>query len=178
MIETERLVLRRWSEADREPFVAMVTDPAVGNWLGGARTPEQAFADFDRMLAFWNAWGHGWLAVVPKGDGEVIGRVVCRRVPPEWKHPMKSVVEVGWALAREAWGYGYASEAAAAVLEWGFPTLGVSQIYAWTAATNLRSQAVMRRIGMTRAPEHDFEHPDLALDDPLRSHVVYVAARQ
>jgi len=178
MIETERLTLRPWIDADLEPFVAIVTDPAVGEWLGGARTLEQALTDFDRMRAFWNEHGHGWLAIARKDDGAVIGRVVCRRVPPEWKHPMNSVAEVGWALAHDAWGRGYASEAAAAMLDWGFPALQVPEIYAWTAATNLRSRAVMKRIGMSRAPEHDFEHPDLPPGDPLRAHVVYVIGRQ
>jgi ribosomal-protein-alanine N-acetyltransferase len=80
-------------------------------------------------------------------------------------------------LARLAWGYGYATEAAAAMLRWGFETLDASEIYAWTAATNRRSQSVMQRLGMTRAPEKDFEHPNLAADDPLRAHIVYVAQR-
>jgi RimJ/RimL family protein N-acetyltransferase len=177
VIETERLVLRRWIDADREPFIAIVTDPAVGEWLGGARTQEQALSDFDRMQSFWEEHGCGWLALVRASDGAVIGRVACRRVLPEWKHPMGSVVEVGWALAADAWGHGYASEGAAAMLDWGFRNLAVPEIYAWTAATNLRSQAVMKRIGMTPAPQFDFEHPDLAESDPLRAHVVYIARR-
>jgi RimJ/RimL family protein N-acetyltransferase len=178
MIETERLTLRPWTEADREPFVAIMTDPAVGDWLGGARSREQALGDFDRMIAFWAERGYGQLAVVRKADAELVGRVGCRRQPVEWKHPMVGKVEIGWLLAREAWGNGYATEAAAGVLPWGFETLDVPVIYSWTARKNARSEAVMQRIGMARAPEYDFDHPDLALDDPLRPHVVYAIARQ
>jgi RimJ/RimL family protein N-acetyltransferase len=177
MIETERLLLRSWREADREAFVGMVTDPEVGVWLGGARTREQALADFDRMRAFWSEHGYGQLAAVRKADERLVGRVGVRRQPPEWKHPMMGEVEIGWMLARGAWGHGYATEAAAAVLPWGFKTLATPTIYSWTAATNHRSEAIMRRIGMTRAANRDFVHPDLAESDPLRPHIVYVVER-
>jgi RimJ/RimL family protein N-acetyltransferase len=177
MIETERLLLRAWTEADRDAFVAIVRDPEVGEWLGGARSPAQADADFDRMRTFWTEHGYGQLACVRKADGALVGRVGVRRQPPEWKHPMIGEVEIGWMLARAAWGHGYATEAASAILPWGFETLATPTIYSWTAATNHRSEAIMRRIGMTRAPDRDFVHPDLAVDDPLRPHVVYVARR-
>jgi RimJ/RimL family protein N-acetyltransferase len=177
VIETARLTLRPWIDADLEQFVALVTDPAVGEWLGGARSREQALGDFDGMRAFWNVHGNGWLAAVRKDDCAVIGRVACRRLPAEWRHPMGRVVELGWALLPATWGRGYASEAAAAMLNWGFGALATPTIYAWTAAGNVRSQAVMRRIGMARAPGCDFDHPDLAADDPLRHHVVYLARR-
>ncbi len=177
MIETERLILRSWRDGDRDAFVAMVCDPEVGAWLGGARTNAQALDDFVRTRAFWDTHGSGWLAISRKPDGAVVGRVVCRRQPPEWKHPMADEVEIGWGLARDAWGHGYATEAAAAMMPWGFETLATPTIYSWTSAPNHRSEAIMRRIGMIRAPERDFVHPDLAEDDPLRSHVVYVAKR-
>ena len=98
VIETARLILRPWIDADLEQFVALVTDPAVGEWLGGARSREQALGDFDGMRAFWNVHGNGWLAAVRKDDCAVIGRVACRRLPAEWRHPMGRVVELGWAL--------------------------------------------------------------------------------
>jgi RimJ/RimL family protein N-acetyltransferase len=177
MIETERLLLRPWRDADRDAFIAIVCDPEVGAWLGGARTPDQAGGDFDRMRAFWSEHGYGQLACEHKAGGALVGRVGVRRQPPEWKHPMVGEVEVGWMLARDAWGHGYATEAAAAVLPWGFETLDTPTIYSWTATTNHRSEAIMRRLGMTRAPDRDFVHPDLADDDPLRAHVVYVLKR-
>jgi len=176
MIETPRLILRPWSEADREAFVHIVSDPEVGEWLGGARTRDQAIADFDRMRAFWDAHGHGQFAIERKADGVLVGRVGCRRQPPEWNHPMMGEVEIGWMLAREAWGNGYATEAAGAVLDWGFQALATPEI-SWTSTSNHRSEAIMRRIGMQRASERDFDHPDLAQGDRLRPHVVYVARR-
>jgi RimJ/RimL family protein N-acetyltransferase len=177
MIETERLTLRRWDEPDREAFVAIICDPEVGEWLGGARTREQALADFDRMGAFWETYGYGQIAVVRKADGAVVGRVGCRRQPVEWKHPLVGRVEVGWMLARDAWGFGYATEAAAAVLPWGFEIFTDREIFAWTATINHRSQAVMQRLGMTRTPEHDFDQPELPEGHPLRRHVVYLTRR-
>ncbi len=177
MIETERLVLRPWRDADREAFVAMIGHPEVGAWLGGARNRAQAEADFDRMRAFWTEHGYGQLAAVCKTDQALVGRVGVRRQPPEWKHPMMGEVEVGWMLAHDAWGHGYATEAAAAILPWGFETLDTPTIYSWTSTSNHRSEAIMRRIGMARAPERDFVHPELAADDPLRPHVVYLAKR-
>jgi RimJ/RimL family protein N-acetyltransferase len=177
MIETERLILRPWVEADRDAFVAIVTDREVGDWLGGARTRDQAAADFDRMRTFWQERGHGQLAVVRKADGDLVGRVGCRRQPIEWEHPMVGRVEIGWLLARDAWGFGYATEAAAAIIPWGFGAFEDDEIYAWTARSNVRSEAIMRRIGMERAEALDFEHPGLAPEHPLRSHVVYLARR-
>ncbi|MFI4975753.1 MAG: GNAT family N-acetyltransferase [Caulobacterales bacterium] len=174
MIETERLILRPWREGDREPFAAIIGDPLVGAWLGGVLSRDQAGAAFDRMLAFWSEHHHGQFAAERKIDGVLVGRVGVRRVPLGWNHPMGGEVEVGWLLARDAWGSGYATEAGAAVLSWGFEVLAVPEIYSWTARTNHRSEAVMQRIGMVRAPDHDFDHPDLAADDPLRPHVVYV----
>ncbi len=177
MIETERLVLRPWEEPDRAAFVAMLTDPEVGAWLGGARTCEEASDDFDRMQAFWSERGYGQLAVVRKADGAVIGRVGCRRQPVEWKHPMVGHVEIGWLLARNTWGFGYATEAATALLRWGFDIFDDPEIFAWTAAINQRSQAVMQRLSMRRTPEHDFDQPELAEDHPLRHHIVYAMGR-
>ena len=156
---------------------ALVVGAKVGDWLGGAWTRDQATADFDRMLAFWKERGHGQLAVVRKADGDLVGRVGCRRQPIEWEHPMVGRVEIGWLLARGAWGFGYATEAAAAIIPWGFGVFEDDEIYAWTARSNARSEAVMRRIGMERVAELDFEHPQLAADDPLRPHVVYVGRR-
>ncbi len=91
--------------------------------------------------------------------------------------PQAPAVEVGWRLARHAWGHGYASEAAGAVVKHGFARLGLDEIVAFTARANLRSQAVMERLGMVRDPSRDFDHPKLSADHPLRPHVVYAAHR-
>jgi len=175
VIETARLVLRPWREADRAAFAAIVADPEVAGWLGGARVQDPAY--FDSMLTFLDAYGRGPLAVVERVSGVPIGRVNLRRLPEDWNHPMVGETEIGWTLARTAWGHGYATEAARAMLAHGFADPRLAAIHSWTSETNLRSQGVMRRLGMVRAPERDFDHPDVALDDPLRRSVVYAIAR-
>ncbi|HEX3916944.1 MAG TPA: GNAT family N-acetyltransferase [Caulobacteraceae bacterium] len=173
MIQTERLLLRHWQEADRAAFAAIVADPEVAGPLGGARiqTPEY----FEAMRDFWRLHGNGSLAIV--ANGALVGRVGLRRMPPEWEHPMQGEIEVGWMLARPAWGKGYATEAARAMLAWGFETLDIPEIWSWTSVGNLRSQAVMGRLGLARAPDRDFDTPGAAADDPLRRSLVYVIAR-
>jgi RimJ/RimL family protein N-acetyltransferase len=173
VIETKRLILRPWRADDRDAFARIVADPEVAGWVGGDRVQGPDY--FDAMLAFRDGHGNGSQAITRKPDSAVIGRVGLRRMPLEWNHPMGGEIEVGWLLARDAWGHGYASEAGAAVLAWGFETLSVREIFSWTAEANRRSQAVMQRIGMVRDPSRDFDQPDVPEDDPLRRHVVYVA---
>ncbi len=174
-IETERLILRQWREADRAACLAMMAEPEVAYWLGGMNSAEHENTQFERRRDMIAADGFGMWAAERKTDGRVIGSIGVRRMPLVWKHPFAGEVELGWRLAREAWGAGYASEGAAAALAWGRANLDVPRIVAFTADSNARSQAVMRRIGMTRRPDLDFDHPDLAPDHPLRRHVVFVA---
>jgi ribosomal-protein-alanine N-acetyltransferase len=173
VIRTERLLLRPFEGQDRDAFATIAADPEVAGPLGGARI--QAPEYFDAMREFWARHGNGQLAIV--ADGALVGRVGLRRQPPEWEHPMQGEVEVGWMLARSAWGKGYATEAARAMLAWGFETLNLPQIWSWTAVGNLRSRAVMSRLGLARVPERDFDTPGAAADDPLRLSLVYVIGR-
>jgi RimJ/RimL family protein N-acetyltransferase len=173
VIRTERLLLRPWTEADRARFAAIVADPEVAGPLGGARI--QAPDYFDAMRAFWAEHGYGQIAIA--ADGVLVGRIGLRRVPAEWNHPMSGLFEVGWMLARPAWGRGYATEAAQAMLAWGFQVLDLPRVWSWTDAANLRSQAVMRRLGLTRAPEHDFAQPGAAPGDPPSRSLVYLLDR-
>ncbi len=175
MIETERLILRRWRESDREPYGAMSADPAVMDWLGGTRPRGESAAQIDHFEARIEQHEHGVLALERKADGEFLGfaALAVTDCPP----PVPQGVEVGWRLARHAWGFGYATEAARALLVHGFEHLGLDEIVSFTAATNLRSQAVMRRIGLERRPDLDFDHPAFAEGHPLRAHVVFAARR-
>jgi ribosomal-protein-alanine N-acetyltransferase len=93
--------------------------------------------------------------------------------PPPFEAHFTPCVEVGWRLARHAWGKGYATEAARASLDWGFGKLGLEQIVSFTVPANARSRAVMERLGMIRDPDGDFDHPEMAVDSPLRRHVLY-----
>lgn len=174
MIQTERLLLRPWREADRAPFAALNADPQVADWLGGPRDRSASDALIDRLNAQIEADKFGFWAAERKSDGVLVGMIGLRHHKDT---PPGPCVELGWRLAHHAWGQGYATEGGRAALYWGFAMLSVKGILAWTAATNIRSQAVMQRIGMQAIPELDFEHPNLPVGDPLCAHVVYGAVR-
>jgi RimJ/RimL family protein N-acetyltransferase len=175
VIETERLVLRPWREADRESYAAMMADPDVGAWLAGPFSRAESDARIDRSNAALEAHGYGRLAIERREDGRLIG--YCGLMPIHSDLPFEGGFEVGWGLAQEGWGQGYATEAARAVFADGFERLGLPEILAFTGATNRRSQAVMVRLGMRRMPDLDFDHPNLAVDHPLHRHIVFVAKR-
>ena len=174
MIETERLFLRAFRDEDRAPFAAINGDPRVGDWLGGVRDRAASDELVDRINAGIAQNGYDFWAAVRKSDGVLVGMIGLRT---ERDDPPAPCLEMGWRLAVTAQGQGYATEGAKAALNWGFATQPVDEILAWTAATNLASQAVMRRIGMTPDPTRDFDHPRLAADHPLRRHVVFAARR-
>ncbi|HWT50676.1 MAG TPA: GNAT family N-acetyltransferase [Caulobacter sp.] len=173
MIETGRLVLRPAVDADRDAIAELNAHPEVGAWLGGVRDRAASDAFVDLVQAHDAEHGHGFWVVERKADGRVIGMTGVWWVPPEMD--MGRVVEIGWRFHPGVWGQGYATEAAKAALAYGFDVLKLPEIIAFTARTNLASQAVMRRIGMTPDRTRDFMHPGLAEDDPLRAHVVFVA---
>ncbi|MEV5985307.1 GNAT family N-acetyltransferase [Streptomyces sp. NPDC052051] len=172
-LRTDRLVLRRWRDSDLEPWAAMNADPEVREHLGDPLTRAESDASVARYRAEFDRRGFGWWAVEVRADGGFIGFAGLDRVDDGMPF---TGVEIGWRLARSAWGHGYATEAARAVLAHGFDTLGLPEILAVTTVANLRSQAVMRRIGMTRNPDDDFD--DLtAPDGPLRPNVLYRITR-
>lgn len=174
-IETDRLILRPPEDRDREALAAINGDPRVGEWLAGPMTREQSDALVDRMNAHFAEHGFGFGAVERKADAAVIGMagllVMGRDLPPG------PAVEVGWRLSPDTWGQGYASEAGRAAVGWAFANLDLAEIIAITARTNLRSQAVMTRLGMVADPRRDFAHPRLADDHPLKEHVTFALKR-
>jgi RimJ/RimL family protein N-acetyltransferase len=172
-LRTDRLLLRPWRESDLAPWAAMNADPQVREHLGAVLTREQADASVAGFRADFDARGYGWWAVEVLADGEFVGFAGLDRVDDGLPF---TGVEVGWRLARPAWGHGYATEAGRAALAFGFETLGRSEILAVTTVGNLRSQAVMQRLGMTRDPADDFDDPD-APEGPLRRNVLYRIAR-
>jgi RimJ/RimL family protein N-acetyltransferase len=173
VIETSRLILRRWRASDLIPYAAMMADPEVTYWLGGGQGAAEAEAHIARMESGFEAGGFGIWAVECKADGAFVGSAGLADVREDI--PFAPAVEVGWRLARRAWGRGFASEAAAAALADGFSRVGLNEIVSFTAVSNRRSRAVMERLGMVRDAARDFDHPKLAADHPLRPHVVYVA---
>ncbi len=152
-IDTPRLHLRVWRDSDRAAFAAMNADPEVMRDLGGPLTSTQSDAKFDRYAAAFAPRGFGrWL--VETADGEFLGYTGVLLVGAD--HPLGEHFEIGWRLVRAAWGKGYASEAAKASLQDAFARAGMPEILSYTAPDNLRSQAVMARLGLVRDPARDF----------------------
>jgi RimJ/RimL family protein N-acetyltransferase len=152
----------------------MNADPEVREHLGEVMTREQSDASVRRFQEESAARGYGWWAVEVRESGRFVGFAGLDDVDEEMPF---TGVEIGWRLARSAWGHGYATEAALACLDFGFARLGLTEILALTTAGNLRSQAVMRRIGMTRDPAEDFDDPTVPIG-PLRAGVVYRISRE
>jgi RimJ/RimL family protein N-acetyltransferase len=176
MIETERLILRRYREEDREPFAELNGDPRVGDWLGGAIDRAASDAMLDRINAHIDEHGWGLWAAERKSDRRLIGFAGLATVKAG-ALPLGPAVEMGWRLIPDAWGSGFATEGARAALAWGLANIDIEEIIAFTAASNVKSQAVMTRIGMVADPARDFDHPRLTSDHPLLRHVVYAARR-
>jgi len=175
MIETERLILRRWREADVEPYVAMMADPQVADTLGGVLDRAQVGRSIARNEAAFEQQGIGRFAVERRGDGRFLGH--CGLMPIHESLPPAPGFEIGWALAKDAWGAGYASEAARAAIADAFARAELAEVIAYTTVGNLRSQAVMARVGLARTPARDFDHPLFEAGHPLCRHLMFVANR-
>jgi len=153
---TERLILRRWTDDDREPFAELNADPEVMRYFPQTMTQEQSDAMVDRIENGFEENGFGLWAV--EVNGQFAGFTGLNRTT--FETPMGPHVEIGWRFATWAWGQGYASEAARCVLETAFSKLGLTEVYSFTTETNHLSEKVMQRIGMTRRPDLDFDHPN------------------
>ena len=169
-LTTSRLTLRRWRVADREPFAAINADPQVMEHFPAPLSGEQSDELVERIEAGFEANGFGLWALEVRESGELIG--FTGLAVPGFEAHFTPAVEVGWRLARPAWGHGYATEAALAALEFGFGEAGLDEIVSFASAGNARSRAVMERIGMTHDPAYDFDHPSLPAGHPLRRHVL------
>lgn len=176
ILHTERLVLRGWRPSDREPFAALNADPEVMKHFPATLSREQSDALVESITASWEARGYGLWAVEVRANTEPIGFVGLNW--PGFEPPFAPAVEIGWRLARHAWGRGYAPEGALATLEYAWTVLGLGEVQSWTATTNLSSQRVMAKIGMTHDPADDFDHPRLPVGHPLRRHVRYRINRE
>jgi RimJ/RimL family protein N-acetyltransferase len=143
-IETERLILRGWCEDDLDAYAAIMADPEVMRFLGGASARSDAWRGMATLIGHWELRGFGLWAVERKRDGALIGRVGVQ-YPEGWPS-----TEVAWTLGRPYWGHGYASEAAQASLEWGFKTLPVPKLISLIDAENFASQRVAQRIGQIK----------------------------
>ena len=174
-IRTARLRLRPWRDEDFEPSAAMNADPRVMEFFPSVISREDARDYFARARARMAERGYGLWPVEVIGGAPFIGMVGLSN--PDFRAPFLPAVEIGWRLAAAHWGHGYATEAARAVLAFGFERLGLPEIVAFTTVANARSRRVMDKLGMRRAAGDDFLHPLLPEGHPQRPHVLYRLAR-
>ena len=171
MIETDRLTLRPAVDADREAIAAMNGDPRVGYWLGGARDRAASDAFVDQHMAYVAEHGFGFWVVERRADRAVLGMAGLWHVFDAY--PFGRPIQIGWRLVHDAWGQGYATEAALAARDHAFQVLKLPELIAITAGKNLASQSVMRRIGMVQDAARDFDHSAVPEGDDLRPHVTF-----
>ncbi|MEO0606455.1 MAG: GNAT family N-acetyltransferase [Myxococcota bacterium] len=170
-LETARLRLRHWRDADREPFAALNADPVVMEHFPSPMTAEESDRMVDRIEAVLADQPYGLWAVEVREGPPFVGFVGLSA--PSWEVAgLTPCVEVGWRLARHAWGHGYATEAARRVITYGLDELGLDEIVSFTVARNIRSTRLMERLGLVHDPSRDFDHPRLP-GHPLERHVLY-----
>ncbi|HEY5713522.1 MAG TPA: GNAT family N-acetyltransferase [Allosphingosinicella sp.] len=162
-IETARLILRRWRDDDIEPFIRHTHTPAVMRWLGGMWTDEKMRESIARIMRWQDERGYTFWILERKADREILG--FCGiKIADNPGSPIEGLYEVGWRLREDAWGLGYAKEAAIAALDFAFESLGAPRVVAITFGGNRPSWGLMERLGMTRRPELDYDDtrfPDL-----------------
>ncbi len=174
MIETARLAMRSWRDEDVAPFQAICSDPEVMATLGPPLDMDATAALIARIRTIDAEHGHTFWALERREDARLIGWCGIIRGSAG---PVDGKAEIGWRLARDCWGAGYATEAARGAMDWAFAHLPDDAVWAITWRGNIRSRAVMERLGMRRHADLDFDHPKLAEGDPLRPHVAYSIAR-
>ena len=170
-LRTERLVLRRWRAADREPFAALNADPVVMEHFVAPLSRAESDDLVDRIEDTFDREGWGLWAVEVAETGTFIG--FTGLWPARFEAHFTPAVEVGWRLAQVGWGQGFATEAARATLQDGFERFAFDEIVSMTSVGNTRSQRVMQKLGMTRDPADDFDHPNVPDGHPIQRHVLY-----
>jgi RimJ/RimL family protein N-acetyltransferase len=172
-LETTRLILRRWQEADRAPFATMNADPVVMHFFAAPFTRAQSDETIDRYLAAFDREGFSFFAATLRDTGAFAGTIglqTMRDVVPNLPQP---AVEIGWRLTQGAQGQGLATEGALAILDLAFHQLGLAEVVAITAIPNQASRRVMQKLGMTHRPELDFNHPRVPAGHQYERHTLY-----
>jgi len=174
-VRTDRLVLRPWRPEDLAAFRIINADREVMALMPSTLDDDQSDAQALRIMDGIATRGWGLWAVEAPGITPFLGYVGLNQTaqPMPFQVAGEPSVELAWRLSRQYWGHGYASEAAAACLDFAFNILELDEVVAYTVPHNHRSRAVMERIGMVRDPAGDFDHPILAAGHPLRRHVLY-----
>jgi RimJ/RimL family protein N-acetyltransferase len=169
-LRTERLLLRGWRQSDREPFAALNADPEVMRHFPRPLTRQESDALAEQADADLRRQGWGLWALEERATGRFLGFTGLAR--PRFEASFTPAVEVGWRLGRAAWGFGFATEAARAVVQLAFDELDIDELVSFTVEGNARSRAVMRRLGMRHDPADDFDHPNVP-EGEFRRHVLY-----
>jgi len=171
ILETERLLLRRWRESDREPFALLNAEPRVMEFMPRPLSRQKSDALADRIEAHFERHGFAQFAAELRGERRFIGFIGLS--VPDFEAAFTPCVEIGWRLSADYWGQGLATEGARATLRYAFNVLELDEVVSFTAPGNLRSRRIMEKIGMTRDCADDFDHPKLPERHPLRRHVLY-----
>ncbi len=170
-METERLLLRRWCDGDRDAFAAMNANPDVMRYFRSTLSRDESDAFMARIETHFDAHGFGFWAVEEKQSGQLVGLTGLARVT--FDAPFAPAVEIGWRFMPHVWGMGYAPEAARAAMHAGFTDFALDEIVAFTIPANAPSRRVMDKLDMTYDAADDFEHPNLPAGHALRPHVLY-----
>jgi RimJ/RimL family protein N-acetyltransferase len=171
--ETERLILRTWDFEDRAEFNRLLNTPAVMRWLGGVADDEFSYAAFDRVDAYQRDYGFTFWIVERKLNGALLGFCGLKRANAPGADRIAGDFEIGWRLREDAWGQGYAKEAAIASLDLAFDRFGAPHVVAVTAAGNAPSQGLMKRLGMMRREDLDFVDQRFPSDSDVNPQVVF-----
>jgi RimJ/RimL family protein N-acetyltransferase len=175
-LRTPRLLLRAWRASDLAPFAALNADPRVMEHFPSRLARHESDLLAERIGEHFAHHGFGLWAVEAPGVAAFLGFVGLS--VPRFEAAFTPCVEIGWRLAREHWGEGYAPEAARAALRFGFEKIGLEEIVSFTVPANAKSRRVMEKIGMRRDPADDFDHPSLPGGHPMQRHVLYRLRRQ
>jgi RimJ/RimL family protein N-acetyltransferase len=170
-LRTDRLILRQWRQDDREPFARMNANPEVMRFFPSTLSREQSDAFADRIETHFAKHGYGlWAVEIPRVTpfAGFVGLAAY-----DFPTHFTPTVEIGWRLDRTYWGRGYATEAARAALADGFQRAGLREVVSFTIPINLASIRVMEKLGLSRDPADDFDHPNVPVGHPYRRHVLY-----
>ena len=175
---TARLLLRGFRGEDLARLAVLNADPRVMEHFPARMSLEETSAQLARFRQHWEEHGFGWWAVEVPGVSPFIGWVGLAR--PRFEAHFTPCVEIGWRLAADAWGRGYATEGAREALRfgWAVPAPRLEEIVAFTVPANVRSRRVMEKLGMSHDPRDDFEHPRVPEGHPLRAHMLYRMRRR
>jgi RimJ/RimL family protein N-acetyltransferase len=173
-IQTPRLILRPWRRDDAAEIGRVTNTPEVMAHMGGVAAPDAFAAMVERIMASQREQGFSFWIVERRSDRALLGFCGFKRGTVD---PIVGEMEVGWRFRRDAWGQGYAREAAQACLDWAWANVDCRKIFAITVPGNEASWGLMLRLGMTRRDDLDFNHPNFPPEHSLAPHVTYEIAR-